>query len=102
MLLLNSYLLDATMSTGCFSWCPLLRRWGAKKQTMKTEYEVSIDSCCAISLTQCHVQEHPLATVKGAAPVPVAKIFIEPESDKVNGLIHVLWTLTSNLHSDTV
>src|SRR5258707_6993173 len=82
-----------TMSDGCFSWCPLLRRWGAKKQS--PEIEVSIDPCCAISLTQSYHQGHQLAIVGVAAPVPIAKIVMEPESDKVTGLILVLWTLTN-------
>jgi hypothetical protein len=72
------------MSVGCFSWCPPLRRLGAKKQTTEAKLEVRIDSSCVISLTQ--IQEHPLAIVQHAAPVPVAKIFTEPESDEVNGL----------------
>ena len=57
--------------------------------------EVSIDSCCAISLTHSYVQENQLAIVKVPAPVPVRTFFMEPESDEVSGLVHVLWTLTS-------
>jgi len=48
-----------------------------------------------LTLTQTYIQENQLAIVEVAAPVPVAEIFMEPESDEVSGLIHVLWTLTS-------
>jgi len=48
-----------------------------------------------LTLTQTYIQENQLAIVEVAAPVPVAEIFMEPESDEVNGLVHVLWTLTS-------
>jgi len=81
------------MFAGCFSWCPLLRRWSAKKQS--PEIEVSIHPCCAISLTQSYHQGHQQAIVGVAAPVPVAKTVMEPESDKVTGLILVLSTLTN-------
>ena len=41
-----------------------------------------------------------------AAPVPVTKGFLPPESDEVSGLIHVLWTLTNiriqNLLSENI
>jgi hypothetical protein len=47
-----------------------------------------------ISPTQAYVQGHQLAIVEVAPPVPVAKVFMEPESDDVSGLIHLLWTLT--------
>jgi hypothetical protein len=70
----------------------------AKKQTM--ENEVSINSCCGISLTQTYDQE--LAVVKVAAPVPVAKFFMEPESDEASALIPDLWTLTSICISENV
>jgi hypothetical protein len=82
--------------------CPNHVRWvfllvssaqAMEMQTMEAELEVSIDSCCTISLTQTYVQE--LAIVEVAPPVPVAKIFMDPESDEVKELIHVLWTLTS-------
>jgi hypothetical protein len=71
---------------GFFSWCSLLRRWDAKKQTKVAELEV---------LTQSPSQEPPLATVEVAAPDPVVKKLMEPESDEVSGLIHVVWTLMS-------
>jgi len=48
-----------------------------------------------LTLTQTYIQENQLAIVEVAAPVPVAEIVMEPESDEVSGLVHVLWTLTS-------
>jgi hypothetical protein len=38
-----------------------------------------------MSLTQSYFQEHQLAIVEAAAPVPVTKFFMEPESNEVSG-----------------
>jgi hypothetical protein len=81
--------LNETMPAGCFSWCPVLKQWDAKKQTTApaSGVEVSINSCCTISLTQNHRQEYPLAIV--------AQDPVEEESDQVSGLIDVVRPLTS-------
>ena len=41
------------------------------------------------------MQEHQLAIVDVAAPVPVVQIFIEPGSDEVSESIRIIWILTS-------
>src|ERR1700678_132223 len=49
------------MSTGCFSWCPLLTRWGFKKpiaENLKSD-EVSVDSCRSNSLIHKCLQKLP-------------------------------------------
>src|ERR1700678_351355 len=49
------------MSTGCFSWCPLLTRWGFKKpiaENLKSD-EVSVDSCRSNSLIHKCIQKLP-------------------------------------------
>jgi hypothetical protein len=46
-------------------------------------------------LTDNYVQQHQLETVDVAKPLPVARIFMESESDEVSGLLHVLCPLTS-------
>ena len=38
-----------------------------------------------LTLTHTYIQENQLAIVEVAAPVPVAEISMEPESDEVSG-----------------
>jgi hypothetical protein len=80
------------MSAGRFSWCPLLRRWCAKKQTKVSNRFI------LHNLTDNYVQEPRLEIVEVAEPHLVARISKKLESDEDHGvseLIHALCRLTS-------
>jgi len=81
-----------TMCAGYFSWFHLRMRWGAKKKSTKARPpEVSTDLYCTSPLTHRCVQKLPQnpPTVVPATKSPKNEV-IEPKSDEVGWLVHVL------------
>ena len=87
-----------TMSSGCFSWCPLLIPWKLKFKITGKKSEVSINSGCTNYWTTNCVQKRPENELAIVSPTQeytsVDDRVMETYFKAVRGLIHTLPTLT--------